>query len=105
MNEDPADTALRELKEETSLICKKKNLISLGSFLPDAGLVEGRVALFLAKKCKKLDQKVSFEVGIGDLQHFSKKDLEKLINSSSNIGGSTITASLRALNYMSILDK
>lgn len=105
LNEDPADTALRELKEETSLICKKKNLISLGSFLPDAGLVEGRVALFLAKKCKKLDQKVSFEVGIGDLQHFSKKDLEKLINSSSNIGGSTITASLRALNYMSILDK
>ena len=36
---------------------------------------------------------------------FSKKDLEQLINSSSNIGGSTITASLRALNYISILDK
>tara|TARA_X000000950_G_C13782662_1_gene605814 strand:+ start:331 stop:915 length:585 start_codon:yes stop_codon:yes gene_type:complete len=104
-NEEPSDTALRELKEETSLICKKKNLISLGSFLPDAGLVEGRVALFLAMKCKKLDQRVSFEVGIGDLHHFSKKDLEKLINSSSNIGGSTITTSLRSLNYIGFLNK
>ena len=47
--ESPFQSALRELQEETSLICKPENLISLGSFIPDAGLIEGNVSLFLAK--------------------------------------------------------
>jgi len=104
-NEDPFETALRELKEEASLSCEKNNLVSLGSFLPDAGLVEGRVALFLAMKCLKIEESISYEVGIGDLYNFSKNDLKKLIHSSSNIGGSTITTSIRSLNYIDSLDK
>ncbi len=104
-NEEPSETAIRELREETSLKCDKNNLVSLGSFLPDAGLVEGRVALFLALNCSRLEESVSYEVGVGDLFSFSKSDLKKLIYSSSNIGGSTITTSIRSLNYISCLEK
>ena len=97
--EDPAKTALRELKEETSLICDPKNLVSLGSFVPDAGLIEGKVALFLAKKCEFISQIKSNEFGTGDIHFFSKNQLMNLICNDSNIGGSTITASVRALQH------
>ena len=98
-NEDPSQTALRELKEETSLICEPKNLISLGSFIPDAGLIEGKVALFLAKDCKSVTKMKSNEVGTGDIHFFNTNQLMNLICNNSNIGGSTITASLRALQH------
>ena len=99
LGEDPAKTALRELREETSLVCEPKNMISLGSFLPDAGLIEGKVALFLAKECKLISQIKSNEFGTGDLHFFNTNQLMNLICNKSNIGGSTIAASFRALRY------
>ena len=97
--EDPSKTALRELREETSLVCEPNNLISLGSFIPDAGLIEGRVALFLAKDCKFISQEKTNEFGTGEVQYFNANQLMNLICNNSNIGGSTITASLRALQF------
>ena len=97
--EDPSKTALRELREETSLVCEPKNLISLGSFIPDAGLIEGKVGLFLAKDCKFISQEKTNEVGTGEVHYFNANQLMKLICNNSNLGGSTITASLRALQY------
>jgi len=98
-DENPSQTALRELREETSLICEPKNLISLGSFIPDAGLIEGKVALFLAKDCKSIPQIKFNEFGTGELHYFKSNELMNLICNNSNLGGSTITASLRALQY------
>ena len=97
--EDPSQTALRELREETSLICDPRNLISLGSFIPDAGLLEGKVALFLAKDCEFISQIKSNEIGTGDLHFFNTNELMHLICNDSNIGGSTVTASVRALQH------
>src|SRR5882762_2686535 len=39
--ESAEQTALRELAEETMLSCEPRRLVSLGSYLPDAGLIEG----------------------------------------------------------------
>tara|TARA_Y100001968_G_scaffold207229_1_gene190442 strand:+ start:23844 stop:24413 length:570 start_codon:yes stop_codon:yes gene_type:complete len=97
--EEPSQTAIRELKEETSLICEPENLISLGSFIPDAGLIQGKVALYLARDSKLIADKKSNEVGTGNLCYFSRDDLMNLICTNSNIGGSTITTSIRALQY------
>ena len=97
--EDPAKTALRELREETSLVCEPKNIISLGSFMPDAGLIEGRVALFLARDCKFISEIKSDEFGTGEIHFFNKNQLMNLICKDSNLGGSTIAASLRAIQY------
>ena len=102
-DEEPEDTALRELKEETIFNCDKSNLISLGSYLPDAGLIEGRVALFLALKCKLLDKNLDKEFGTGELVFYTKKELNYLIQNSSNIGGSSLMAAFRALNKISSL--
>ncbi len=101
LGENPFDTALRELKEETALICDPENLVSLGSFIPDAGLIEGRVSLFLARNCKKISNIVDQEVGTGLLYPFSDFELKNLIKTSSNIGGSTITACFRSIEFLS----
>ena len=73
-NEEPYETAMRELEEETGLICNKSNLISLGKFIPDAGLVEGKVALYLAIDCIQTDLKIMNEVGMGKLHFFQIKN-------------------------------
>lgn len=48
VGEDPAVTDSRELSEETGLVCPPERLISLGAFLPDAGVIDGKVALYAA---------------------------------------------------------
>tara|TARA_Y100001978_G_scaffold200589_1_gene217165 strand:+ start:250 stop:834 length:585 start_codon:yes stop_codon:yes gene_type:complete len=99
--EQPEETAIRELKEETSLICNIKDLISLGYYLPDAGLIEGRVALFLALNCNKISNKnLDKEIGTGNIDFFTKEELGELIKSSSNIGGSTLVACFRAIERL-----
>lgn len=99
-NEKPFETALRELKEETSLICNPKNLIPLGSFLPDAGLVEGRVALFLAKECEKSNYQIDKEIGSSQLISFTKEEIKKFLETGKNIGGSTLITCMRSLKYL-----
>ena len=99
-DEKPFEAAIRELKEETALICEVKNLVSLGSFIPDAGLVEGRIALFLAKECKKLKLQLDEEIGSSELIAYSKKDIKDFIEKGENIGGSTLVACMRSLSYL-----
>ena len=99
-NEKPFETALRELREETSLICNPKSLVSLGSFIPDPGLIEGRVALFLAKECEKSNYQVDKEIGSSQLSSFTKEDIKKFLETGENIGGSTLIACMRSLKYL-----
>lgn len=98
--ESPFQSALRELREETSLICKPENLISLGSFIPDAGLIEGNVSLFLAKECIRSSLKVESEIGSSKIIKFSQKEIKDLIQKESNIGGSTLVVCMRSLIYL-----
>lgn len=99
-NERPIETAIRELKEETSLICEPENLVSLGSFIPDSGLIEGRVALFLAKECKKSNFQTDEEIGSSELIAYNKKDIKEFVENGKNIGGSTLVACIRSLIYL-----
>jgi len=99
-DESPPISALRELSEEVSFQCNSNDLINLGTYVPDAGLIEGKVALFLAMNCKKKDEFSLNEIGTGNIISFSKQELHELINNESNIGGSTIVTALRALNFL-----
>tara|TARA_Y100001968_G_C19452094_1_gene769433 strand:+ start:5085 stop:5693 length:609 start_codon:yes stop_codon:yes gene_type:complete len=98
--EEPFKTAIRELLEETCLVCLPSNLISLGSFLPDAGLIEGRVALYLALDCIRSSSKMESEVGTGAIELFTIEELKSLIFEEKNIGGSTLVTSYRALAFL-----
>lgn len=97
--ESAEQTALRELAEETMLSCDPGHLVSLGSYLPDAGLVEGRVALFVARDCVSASggSNRQLEVGAGTLEFFDRKGLAELACDSRATGGSTLIACFRYL--------
>jgi len=92
-------TALRELHEETALVCDPLQVQALGTYLPDPGLIEGRVALFVGRECIMNGQCASFstEVGTGCLHFFDYKELLDLLLSNSQLGGSTLVACFRYL--------
>lgn len=96
--ETAEESALRELVEETTLTCSAEQLRSLGSYLPDAGLIEGRVALFVARDCHEAPQTTrDREVGAGNLEFFDQDKLFRIANHSTEVGGSTLIACLRYL--------
>ena len=98
-DEEASVTACRELEEETGYICGHDAVISLGSFMPDAGLIEARVALFLARNCRLLPDGGGLhrEPGMGNLKFFDKKELSELVESTQNIGSATAIAIYRYL--------
>ena len=52
-DESPSITALRELSEEVSFQCNSNDLINLGTYVPDAGLIEGKVAFIFGNELYK----------------------------------------------------
>jgi 8-oxo-dGTP pyrophosphatase MutT (NUDIX family) len=100
---DPGETAMqaaiRELREETGFACGPGDLISLGNYLPDAGLIEGRVALFATRNCGPAPDGAGAEVEIGSspLSYFDRTELLTLLSSTGSIGGSTLVACFRYL--------
>lgn len=100
---DPGETsrgaALRELEEETGLTCAPRDLVSLGDYAPDAGLIEGRVAMYLARNCRPLPRRraAATEVGAGRLVFFERRRLKALALRERWVGGSTLVACLRLL--------
>ena len=97
--ENVLQTAQRELEEETGLSCALRQLQLLGLFLPDAGLIEARVALFAARgvQPKPGVRQAEREAGTGELHWFSREALQRLAQSAGDIGGSTLVACLRWL--------
>jgi 8-oxo-dGTP pyrophosphatase MutT (NUDIX family) len=99
---DPGETAeqaaLRELSEETGLACTSSNLMHLGVHYPDAGLIEGKVALFAARNCvmagpPPADQ----EIGTGALTFFDRDALATFAKETESVGASTLLACFRYL--------
>jgi ADP-ribose pyrophosphatase len=62
-DEDPGRAALRELNEETGLICPRDKLLSLGIIQPEPGMHSARVALFVATPCQQSGQRLDDEIG------------------------------------------
>jgi 8-oxo-dGTP pyrophosphatase MutT (NUDIX family) len=97
-DETAEEAALRELSEETGLACKPGDLRQLGVHYPDAGLIEGKVALFAARNCvlagpPPADQ----EIGTGALTFFERDALARFANDTGSVGASTLLACYRYL--------
>lgn len=78
-NETPAEAALRELREETGLVCSPDRLVALGTCLPEASTLEARVALFAAMDCTRSTKTEASEIGLGGWVSFSMKEAERLL--------------------------
>ena len=100
--ESADQAALRELGEETGLCCPLATLQSLGVYYPDAGLVEGRVALFVARNCSPAPalKEQHVEVGAGAIKFFDRNELAEIVRKTSSMGGSTLITCFRYLATM-----
>ena len=91
INEAPRNAAIRELAEETGLRCSE--LISLGEYTPDSGILASKVELFCADMPNP--QAVVTEPGVGHI-FVTFAELEALIRDGTVEDGFTIAAASRA---------
>ena len=82
-DETPAISAIRELKEETGLICEEENLIHLGTFFPSPGLLSGKLCIFSAEKCTPGTEKEKNDPGVSQFKWFSEEEIDESISKGS----------------------
>jgi ADP-ribose pyrophosphatase len=82
-SETPSQAALRELTEETGLICAPNRLVELGTCFPEASTLQARVALFAALDCTLSARTDTSEVGLGECVSFSFEEAERLVRGMS----------------------
>ena len=82
-DETPALAAIRELKEETGLICEEEHLIHLGTFFPSPGLLSGKLCIFSAEKCTPGTEKEKNDPGVSQFKWFSEEEIDESISKGS----------------------
>lgn len=106
--ETPTDAALRELTEETGLICEPENLIPLGSFTPEGATMAARGLLFLARHCQPApqseqpngNQSDEIEIGLGSVTQFDQKTLKLMAARSEIEDAATLIGIYRTLAWL-----
>lgn len=99
--EDTQHSASRELVEETGLQCDQSQMKPLGFAIPDAGLVQARVALFAALECHQTHlAPLEQEPGMGNLHFFDVNALESLLQEGDNLSAATAIACFRYLREL-----
>jgi 8-oxo-dGTP pyrophosphatase MutT (NUDIX family) len=98
--EEPAATARRELEEETAFNCAPEHILPLGTLMPDAGLIEARVALFAALECQPSANSAVAEPGAGKLSWLTVSEAEMIARNDPNIGASTVVAIERYAHHI-----
>jgi ADP-ribose pyrophosphatase len=77
--EPPAEGAIRELAEETGLLCSPSHLVALGRYAPEASTMAARGALFAAIQCTGSLRLPDDEIGLRALEAVDGTRLSKLI--------------------------
>jgi len=100
--ETPAQAALRELKEETGLVCPPEALVPLGTCLPEAGLIRARVALFVATACQPSgEERDTEEFGLGDRVVLPQAEVRALL---ARMALEDVTTTLALHRYFILCD-
>ena len=81
-DEDPAQAALRELKEETPLRCSLEDMHSLGHIMPEPGVIAARIHLFAARNCTLAGKFIPREAGHKRLELFEPSQIAEMASSS-----------------------
>ena len=77
--EEPAQAAMRELTEETSLTCDAADLKPLGLITPEASTIAGRTALFVAQRCRPGGERDGHEPGLGEATVFKRDKVRDML--------------------------
>jgi ADP-ribose pyrophosphatase len=97
--ECPAEAVVRELTEESGLICPSESLVALGTFFPDPGLIRARVALFAALECRDGGSRMDDEIGIRDRSWHSEEQVRSMLRDCSIQDGATCVALHRFFDW------
>jgi len=98
-NEESSQTsALRELREESGLICEPKNLHDLGIVSTSPSTIAAKVQLFAATDCTLSKEGREPELGHGRFQWFLKPDINTMIASEKIQEVCTLITLYRAKN-------
>lgn len=62
--EEAVGAALRELTEETGLVCAAEDIVDLGSMTPEASTLAARIRMFAALRCHPTGTALDDEVGL-----------------------------------------
>ena len=90
--ETPAEAGMRELTEETGLFCGLEDLVPLGDFFPDPGVLRARVGLFAALACHHQQGHVDDEIGIQDRRWHPEERVRAMLLDGSIMEGATCVA-------------
>ena len=85
-------TAIRELQEETGLVCSKSDLTHITDIAPEPGVILAKIRIYIAKNCTKLTKERSDEIGLNSIEYFSTNEMEMMIRSGKILDPSTIIA-------------
>ena len=97
--ENPSEAVVRELTEESGLICPSEGLISLGTFFPDPGIIRARVALFAAMECIDGGSRMDDEIGIHDRIWHSEEQVRRMLRDGAIQDGATCVALYRFFDW------
>jgi len=90
--ENVIESAMRELEEETGMVCKKESIHSLGVIAPDAGILAARIQLFAALDCEISRPFSSNEPGHRELRFYTTNEMDEMITASAIQDPSTLVA-------------
>lgn len=93
--EDEATAALRELVEETGLVCDRSDLVALGSVTPEASTLATRTKLFAALRCRPSAGKIEDEVGLGGLDFITLERVRVMAAGDEIEDATTVSALYR----------
>jgi len=91
-DETDRNSALRELEEETGLLCTDADLESLGIFAPEPGILAARVHLFVANRCRALRPFSAAEFGHEEFRLFESAEVLALHEAGEIQDSSTLIA-------------
>ncbi len=96
--ESDRSSALRELEEETGLLCADADLESLGVFAPEPGILAARVHLFMAHRCRAIRPFSGEEFGHKEFCLFEPAQVSVLHDAGEIQDSSTLIACYRHNN-------
>lgn len=98
--EDPYDAGMRELLEETGLICT--TLQPLNKLLDSPSKMQGQISVFLAQNCEESDDQNSHQDLTENIKtlHLTIDEIHQMIQSGEICTSSTIAVFYTALTYL-----
>lgn len=93
--EQAVGAALRELTEETGLVCAPGDMVDLGSMTPEASTLAARIRLFAALRCHPTGTALDDEVGLAAFDFIAVDRVRAMMAASEIEDAATLVALYR----------